>query len=343
MRNGILVGGNWIIDQVKVIESYPSEERLVSITEEYSSNGGAAYNVLKDLYKMKVPFPLEGVGLVGKDERGDHIMEECRLMNIDRSQMKQTGKASTSYTDVMSVKSTGRRTFFHHRGANALLDETCFDFSGSRAKIFHLGYLLLLDKLDGIGPDGVTGASRILKGAKEKGFVTSVDVVSEASGRYKDIIPVSLPYIDYLFINEFEAGMLTGVSTIDNHGNVSAEACCRAAAEIMSLGVREWTILHFPRAVLAIHKTGKKILQPSVKLDHRNILGSVGAGDAFAAGVLMGIHENRDMEECLKAGVGVAAASLSSVTSSDGVLPYRDCLALAESYGYHGSELTAGY
>lgn len=335
MRKGILIGGNWIIDQVKVIDSYPPEERLANIMEAFSSNGGAAYNVLKDLFKMKTPFPLEGIGLVGKDERGDNIIEECKLMGIDVSQMKQTDKAATSYTDVMSVKSTGKRTFFHHRGANALLNETHFDFSISRAKIFYLGYLLLLDRLDDVGHDGSTGASVILQRASEQGFITAVDVVSEASERFKEIIPVSLPHIDYLFINEYEAGMLTGISTTDGEGKLSLERCYEAATKIINLGVKEWTVLHSPPFVLAVNKEGEKVFQSSVQLTSDGIVGSVGAGDAFAAGVLMGIHEGWDMKESLKLGVGVAAASLSSVTASDGVLPYRDCLALAERYGYY--------
>lgn len=53
MREGILVGGNWIIDQVKVIDVYPEEEKLVNIFTQSSCNGGSAYNVITGLEKLK--------------------------------------------------------------------------------------------------------------------------------------------------------------------------------------------------------------------------------------------------------------------------------------------------
>lgn len=330
MRNGILVGGNWIIDQVKVIDQYPPEERLVTILEEYQSNGGAAYNVLKDLFKMQVPFPMEGVGLVGRDEKGNQILEDCKNMAIDISQMRVTDRAFTSYTDVMSVASSGKRTFFHYRGTNSLLDESHFDFSESRARIFHLGYLLLLDQLDRVGKDGLTGASKILKNAKENRFCTSVDLVSETSERFKKIIPSSLPFIDYFFVNEYEAAKLGGVATTDENEKISIEGCYHAAQEIIKMGVQGWVIVHFPEGALAVNHLNEKIFQPGVRLSSDKIAGSVGAGDAFAAGVLTGIHQGWEMSKCLELGVCVAATSLFKATASDGVLPYKECLKIGK-------------
>ncbi|MDA0811743.1 MAG: hypothetical protein O3C21_05050, partial [Verrucomicrobia bacterium] len=48
-RNGILAGGNFIVDHVKVVDHYPEQEMLASILSESMSNGGGPYNVLKDL------------------------------------------------------------------------------------------------------------------------------------------------------------------------------------------------------------------------------------------------------------------------------------------------------
>ncbi|RZM22101.1 MAG: hypothetical protein EOO88_30455, partial [Pedobacter sp.] len=87
MRRGILVGGNWIIDQVKVVDAFPEEEKLVNILNEYSSNGGSAYNILKGLVKLNAGFPLDGVGLVGDDDRGTQIIQDCQDLGIDTSQI----------------------------------------------------------------------------------------------------------------------------------------------------------------------------------------------------------------------------------------------------------------
>lgn len=334
MRKGILAGGNWVIDQIKTIDNYPALEELVSITAEYNSNGGSAYNVLKDLSKLKVPFPLEGIGLVGNDSKGHFIIDECEGLSINTYQIRKTNCVNTSYTDVMSLQSSGKRTFFHWRGANALLDESHFNFLDSSSKIFHLGYLLMLDKLDIVDENGQTGAARVLKRAKDQGFITSADLVSDRSGLFKKVIPPSLPYIDFLFINEIEARMLTGFETTKDIGNISLDDCYQAVSSIIEMGVREWVFLHYQHGVIAMSSKKEVIYQPSILLPNDKIVGTVGAGDAFAAGVLMGVHEEWEIKKCLELGVCTAATCLLSPTCSDGILSYKNCLSFGKTYGF---------
>lgn len=333
-RTGVLAGGNWIIDFVKIIHCYPQENALANILNQDSSNGGAPFNVLKALHKMKVSFPLEGVGAVGNDEKGDEIIRQCSSMGIDSCQIKVLSGVETSYTDVMTVSETGRRTFFHYRGANAFLDTGDFDFSFSQAKIFHLGYLLLLDKLDELGPDGMSGAARVLQQAKNSGFITSADIVSEQSDRYTTIIPPSLPFIDILFINELEAKMLTGIELVDTGGLVSVSDGYSAAEVILEMGVLKWVVLHFPEGAIAVSKDGKKIFQPGINMPPELVKGTVGAGDAFAAGVLAGVHEDWEMEKNLLLGVSVAARSLIDSNASGSIIAWEECLDFGKSLGY---------
>jgi sugar/nucleoside kinase (ribokinase family) len=63
------------------------------------------------------------------------------------------------------------------------------------------------------------------------------------------------------------------------------------------------------------------------------IVSTVGAGDAFAAGVLLGLHEDLPIETALRYGVATAASCLFGAGTSDGVLPIKDCLALADELG----------
>ena len=165
-RQGILAAGNWIIDHTKIIDVFPTQDALCNILGESFSNGGSPYNLLVDLARLGAPFPLEALGLIGDDADGESIRADCARHNIDARQLRTTRDAHTSYTDVMSVRATGRRTFFHQRGANALLDPEHFDFTASRAKFFHLGYLLLLDRLDQPDPAHGTVAAGLLAQAR---------------------------------------------------------------------------------------------------------------------------------------------------------------------------------
>ena len=332
---GILAGGNWIIDNVKIVDVYPKEDKLANILKESNSNGGAPYSVLKAISKMGFQFPLTGIGAIGDDERGDYILNECQKLNIDSSQIIKVQNSNTSYTDVMTVLGTGRRTFFHSRGANAHLDQSYFNFSGHKSKIFHLGYLLLLDRLDAIGSDGLTGAAKVLRDAKQSGLITSADLVSEQSERFKTIIPLALQYVDILFVNEFEAGMLTDIEICDEEGECSIVNAYQAADAILNAGVQRWVIIHFPKGAIALNKSGEKLFQPSVKMPVEKIKGSVGAGDAFAAGVLAGVHQDWTMAKCLLLGVNVAAASLMDASSSESIVPWQECLKIGEDFGYN--------
>jgi sugar/nucleoside kinase (ribokinase family) len=157
--------------------------------------------------------------------------------------------------------------------------------------------------------------------------------VSERSDRFKDVIPPSLPYIDYLFVNEYEAGKITSIDTTLD-GNIILKRCYEAAHRIIDMGVKQWVILHFPTGVVAVSKGGQTYYQPSINMPAEKIAGASGAGDAFAAGVLTGVHNNIDITGCLNLGVCAAASSLFEPTSSDGILPSAECLKLAQLFGY---------
>src|SRR4051812_36306823 len=119
-RHGPLAGGCWIVDHVKLIDALPRPEHLANIRTQHQGTGGAPYNVLLNLAQSGVRFPLYGAGLVGKDAAGAAILADCKQHKIDAKHVGITTKTSTSFTDVMTEVSSGRRTFFHSRGANAL-------------------------------------------------------------------------------------------------------------------------------------------------------------------------------------------------------------------------------
>jgi len=331
-RSGLLAAGNWIVDHVKVIDRWPAQDSLANILHQHASNGGSPYNVLKDLARLGAPFPLEAVGLVGDDEGGRFIRDDCTRHRIDVTRLRTSRTAPTSYTDVMSEQGSGRRTFFHCRGANAELAPGHFDFTASRARIFHLGYLLLLDGLDVTAADG-TAASAVLRAAQAAGLKTSADLVSEISDRVAGIVRPALPHLDYLFLNELELTQVTGIAT-GRDGAVDPAAVVKAAREVARRGVREWVFVHFPAAVLACNARGETHWQPSLQLPPDYVQGAVGAGDALASGVLYALHEGRPVAEALRLGVCTAAASLAHPTCSEGVRPAAECLALAERFGY---------
>jgi sugar/nucleoside kinase (ribokinase family) len=331
---GILAGGNWIIDQVKLIDVYPKPEQLGNIQGQSEGTGGAPFNVLMDLAKSGAPFPLLGVGLVGKDALGAEILRICRAHKIDTRDIETTDKAPTSYTDVMTEVKDGRRTFFHARGANALWKGEDLNFRRIKPRIFHLGYLLLLDSLDKPDAKYGTAAARLLAQAQAAGVKTSVDVVSEESDRFAKIVNPALKHVDYCILNEIEAGNTTGFKIRQPSGELDRSALRHAAGALLQSGVRELVTIHFPEGAFARTRAGADAWQSSLKLPKDYIAGTAGAGDAFCAGMLYGLHENWDLKRCLLTGVCIAAASLADPTCTASVGPLSKSMALAKKFGF---------
>ncbi|MGE5314456.1 MAG: carbohydrate kinase family protein [Acidobacteriota bacterium] len=322
MRKGIISGGNLIMDYVKIIDLLPQEGMLANIETIQACPGGAVHNCLVDLARFDAGIPLYAMGLVGTDETGRRIIDRLECEGIDTSMISVTDKAMTSYTDVMTVKSNGKRTFFHYRGANQFLDETYFERIDTNARIFHLGYLLLLDALDAPDMEFGTKAAKVLSLLKSKGYATSVDVVSEDSARYKDIILPSLKYVDYLTINEVEAERITGID-IRTKGVIDPGHLKSAAEAIMRCGVTRQLVIHFPEGALCMNAQGAYHYEPSIPMCPEDIKGTVGAGDAFCAGILYGVHENLSVKDMLLTAHASAHFNLKNPTSTGGAVSMK--------------------
>lgn len=318
-RNGIISVGNWVVDAIKFIDVYPAKGNLTSITKVDEGLGGCAHNVLVDLARLKSGIPLYAGGCIGADDHGKMCLDACRENGIDASNIKILEGESTSYTDVMTETCGGAaRTFFHYRGANARLGVEQVLSCDCPAKIFHLGYLLLLDSLDKEDPEYGVAAARALDGLQKKGYKTSVDVVSEEGDRYRKVILPCLKYTDYLIINEVELSKCVDRPMRDADGNILEDEIKKGACELLDAGVRELVVIHYPEGGVAASKGGEVLSVPSYSPAREEIVSTVGAGDAFCAGSLYAIHEGYPLEKMLKFASACARFNLFSTTSTGG-------------------------
>jgi len=331
-RRGIACAGNWIVDHVKMIDRLPGRSMLGSIQSETQGTGGAPFSVLMDLARMGAPFPLVGLGVVGEDAGRDFIRQTCNRFPVDISNLVTDREAATSYTDVMTEIGSGDRIFYHCRGANARFGLEHVPIAKLSCRIFHLGYLLLLDRLDQPDAEFGTMAARLLKLLQEAGIKTSLDVVSEESDRFRQIVPPSLRHTDYLVINEIEAGRTTGRTVRDAGGKLSGPAIIDAVEALYELGNMELVIVHMPEGAYLRTRAGRRCAQGALALPKGYIQGTVGAGDAFCAGILYALHEGWDVADALHLGSCSAAASLAHPSSTDGMLPLAQLLELGKRF-----------
>ena len=331
-RHGLLVAGHWVVDLVKRIDHWPEPATLARIEQQQTANGGFAFNLLCDLAALDSTCPLFGAGLIGDDAHGRFIRERCRELKVDDSMLNTTREAPTSFTDVMTEIGSGRRTFFYCPGANEHLTENHLRPLASPAKIFCLGYLGFLPRLDAIDPSGLNGSARLLKEAQASGMLTAADLVSARNPDLRAQITPCLPHLDILFLNEWEAGQLLRTQV---PSPLPVSKARELALAVRRLGLRGTVVLHFPEGVVAAINEVDCLTQGSVLLPTEDIQGTVGAGDALAAGVLLARHHEMPWPEALRLGVCAAAACLKSPTASDGVLPWNQCLELGRQHGFN--------
>ncbi|HEY2573537.1 MAG TPA: PfkB family carbohydrate kinase, partial [Verrucomicrobiaceae bacterium] len=143
----------------------------------------------------------------------------------------------------------------------------------------------------------------------------------------------ALPYVDYLIVNEIEAGKVVGMTLHTAEGTDTA-GCIDAARTLLLRGVRQQVVIHFTGGAVVADADGAITMQGSLNLPDGFIAGATGAGDAFAAGYLHGIHEAWSTSRRLQLGVCAAAACLTHPTPSGGLRPVPACLGLGERHGY---------
>ncbi len=321
-RRGIVGAGNWILDIVKTVDRWPGEGNLCNIHNIEQGGGGGPCNVLFDLAAMNSGIPLYAAGMLGTDGDGDWLLSEIEKRGIDSRHMVRIATAPTSFTDVISTE--GRRTFFHCRGANAHLDYETLAAIKMQGRIFYLGYLLLLDELDREDCEYGTRAARVFAAMRKRGFLTVADFVSEAPEKFRRIVLPALKEIDILVINEIEAGCTFGLEIRRADNSWSREALRESIRLFFEHGVGALIVIHFPEGAVAARRNGEICFCPSFAIAREEMIGTNGAGDAFCAGILYGVHENLPVSEMLQLAAASAAFNLKAATASGGAVPLSE-------------------
>ena len=328
MKKGIAVAGNMIVDMLYPTNGLPRPGELVTITGNMTrATGGCLCNDIIDLAVLDPALPLTALGRVGDDAEGDFVLDKLRAWpNIDLGQIRRGG--TTSYTLVMADEITKHRSFFQCRGANADFCEADIDWDALDVDLLHVGYILLLDALD--APDEVYGTkmARLLHTAQRRGIKTSIDVVSEAGKRFRHIVVPALKYTDYCVINELEAQATTGVALTDGQGLLIREKLPEALKRMKALGVSTWAVIHSPEGGFGLDERDNYVAIDSLKLPEGYIKGSVGAGDAFCAGVLYAAWRGWALTEAIELGTAAAACSLSQPGGTEGMRNCESAMAL---------------
>ncbi|MBB3285449.1 MULTISPECIES: carbohydrate kinase family protein [Rhizobium] len=320
-KGGIVCAGNFIVDRVHTLSYWPEQGDLAHILHQDVGVGGGAANVVTDLASLGFPGKLAAAGCIGADIDGEIVKTRLQSAGIDASGLRQLPDHATAHTHVMNVPGQNR-TFFYHGGANDAVTDALVSagvFADAGYRLFYLGYLMLLPGLDTLDADGRSGASRLLEAARNAGLTTCVDFVSSEDPEFAVKVGAALPYCDFLVINEIEAGRATGVTVRDGKGELIEAALLTAGERLLAAGVARGAIIHAPEICFWFAPGHSPIVCRSRPVDPAEIVSTVGAGDAFCAAVLYGLHEDWPVERICAAAHAAAARCLGGATATDGI------------------------
>ena len=332
-RSGILCGGAWCVDRNITLNFWPRQETVATMLAQTDFGGCPGHNMASALKRLGAPFPVEAQGLVGDDEFGHLLFRICDELGVKRDMLEMRPGIATSLTLAMTPQDTGKRTFFHNPGALALQSPDDFDFSQTQARILHMGLPGLHAILDAPWKGEASGWVAVLKKARAAGLQTNMELVSIEPQKIRATAETFLPFLDTLVINDEEVGAIAGVETVPG-GKTDAAAVRIAAAAIMQRFPLQLIAVHYPLGGLVLTRGGETAEHPSVNVPVAEVKGSNGAGDCFAAGILIGQHEGWPILQSLKLAHAAAATSLRSTTTTAAVENWRACLSQAEKWGW---------
>ena len=332
-RRGIVTGGTWCVDRNKIVSFWPQEDGLAECLSEVKDGGGSGCNLALDIRRLDPTMPVETIALVGDDEDGRFLQSLADAAKVDRRQMHVMKEAGTQAVDAFSSQATHRRTHIFSRGVADLLAPEHFDFAHTQARFLHLGLPGLHRKLDAPCGGDENGWVSILKRARAAGLKTNLELASIDVAQLAQLCRPCLGHLDMIIVNDTEIGAISGMTTVRECVTDMA-ACESAARSVMEKGAMEVVVVHCPAGAVAVTRDGNSTFKSSVTVPPELVVGTNGAGDAFAAGMLYGIHEGWTMDDSLSLAHATAAVSLRSVSTTKAVEGWQTCLDLANKWGW---------
>jgi sugar/nucleoside kinase (ribokinase family) len=282
---------------VPPLERLPAAGELMATGEFLVQPGGCAANVALGLSALGVSASVSG--RVGEDMFGELLIGDLVKRGVDTSAVVRTAGAHTSTTVILPVTGEDRR-YIHTFGANAV-----FSAADVRpdvleaAKVIYVGGYLMLPALR------QAPLVTALKRARRRGATVVLDVAVPA-GTQSPLAALEslLPLADYFVPNVDEARAITGETDPR-----------RQADRLMASGAQRVLVKLGERGTY-VRSAGHEFEMPAVAVA---AVEPSGAGDAFAAGLIVGINERWDIEQMVRFANVTGASACTALGSWNGV------------------------
>ena len=299
----VICAGEMLVDIfVRPVQQIPFENDTQIVPDIRITSGGDANN--NAINFAKLGHQVAYLGRLGCDEMGDYVASLAQAAGIDISHTVRSSTARQTKS-VILVNPKGDRTFLQDPGTSA---EFCFDDCDLSlldwAEMLQIGGAFHLPKFDG------EGSAQLLKAAKERGVITSMDVTSDRSGRWKGILDPCWPYLDYFLPSIEQASQIAGTEDPRAIADFFLDRGVKHVA--VKLGSRGSYFKNRQTAFFAGIYQGLSIVE------------TTGAGDAFCAGFLAGMAQGWDFTRCGVFANAVGTHCVMAIGASTGIRPIAE-------------------
>ncbi|MDX6582729.1 MAG: hypothetical protein QOI10_1913 [Solirubrobacterales bacterium] len=277
---------------VRPVESIPEGQGGELVEQIRITAAGSAGGTALTLAKLGAE--VRSAGAIGTDAVGEMLVGLLERDGIDTTLLLRRDDVQTS-ASVLPIRPDGSRPAFHVVGANATygpadVDPAIFD----DATHLHLG-----------GPEFMGGeaAAEILGQARERGVVTSADVLAPGEPGLLEWIGPALEHLDYFLPNDDQVLAFTGAEDL--------ESGCRA---LVDRGVGCVAATCGAEGALLVG-SGVATRVPAFSIE---VVDTTGCGDAFSAGFLRGLSLGREPAEAAVLGNAAAALVAQGLGSDHG-------------------------
>lgn len=295
----ILCLGNLVVDLIaKPFERLPPPGGLAYLDTLEAHVGGNGPNCAVALARLGLPVAL--AGRVGHDLFARFLAEQLERVGVDTRAVTGDAALATGVT-IVAVDAAGERSFVYSPGANARFGPGDVDLAAfPDLRLLHAGSHFVLPAMDGVPLAG------LLRRARQRGLVTTLDVCWDATGAWLDTLAPCLPHADYFIPSEAEAAAMTGAGTP------------RAmAAALHARGACSVIIKCAERGCFASAR-GEQWWAPAYDVA---VTDATGAGDCFIAGLLAGLSGGWDLRRALRLANACGALAVGEIGATTGIRP----------------------
>lgn len=282
-------------DKLYKVKRFPEPGGEVKIEFKLESAGGSAANTIFALSMLGIKTGF--IGAVGDDEEGKAILKEFREAGVSIDRIKVVN-ADTGIV-IGFVDENGERALYVYAGANSMISREDVSIESIKgAEIFHTTSFA--------DDEQFKVQCEVVKALPEH-VKLSFGPTSLYAKKGKELMPI-LERTDIIFLNEKEMKEITKLDYEEG------------SEYLRGLGI-ETVAVTLGRKGCFVSNNKESYL---VKAEHRDVVDTTGAGDAFAAGFLYGIAKGKGLRECGELGNMVASFCIKRLGARAGLLELKN-------------------